>query len=171
MIRTFRMEVLLWAEVGTFIVYQVTNSLVFLWRDVWDWGEWRWIWRDKYVVIKDSLLHYPKGYFWNPNPSLKISNARKKKIQWISACGGTGARTQNAPVHQSPSDTRVLSLHFLKASLIHLLIKALLSKFQKWYTSSPIAPRSRYIIGVLTTPIDCKSPWIEKQMGLVAKVI
>lgn len=87
MIRTFRMEVLLWAEVGTFIVYQVTNSLVFLWRDVWDWGEWRWIWRDKYVVIKDSLLHYSKGYFWNPNPSLKIRNAREKNTMNIGLWG------------------------------------------------------------------------------------
>lgn len=97
-------------KMGDFMVYIATNTSVFLEGKVWSWRAW--IWRDKYVDAMESLLHYPKGflsspyrtqYFWNPNLSLKISAARKKKRE-----------------HKSLLDTCVLPLYFIKASMFHL---------------------------------------------------
>lgn len=47
--------------------------------------------------------------------------------------------------------------------------KSIFSGFQRWHTSSPEAPPSQSIVGVLIINVDCKSPWTEKSYGVYSK--
>lgn len=47
--------------------------------------------------------------------------------------------------------------------------ESIFSKFQRWRPSSPEAPHSQSIVGVLLINIDCKSPWNEKSYGVCSK--